>query len=61
MVYLNGSYDHEALAELAIDAYINQYYYDLEAEGTLTQVHAHEAKEDIIKVLLALWPHFLIK
>ena len=31
MVYLNGSYDYEALAELAIDAYIHQYYYDLEA------------------------------
>tara|TARA_R110000824_G_scaffold108766_1_gene256095 strand:+ start:173 stop:358 length:186 start_codon:yes stop_codon:yes gene_type:complete len=61
MVYLNGSYDYEALAELAIDAYIHQYYYDLEAEGALTQTHVHEAKEDIIKALLALHPSFLVK
>ena len=59
MVYLNGNYDYETLAEYAVDAFIEHYYSDLKEEGTLTQVHAHEAKQELIKTILGIgwnWP-----
>ena len=52
MMYLNGNYDYESLARLALEAFLNGTYGDLGETNTLTGVHVAEASDYVIHAIL---------
>ena len=52
MMYLNGNYDYESLARLALEAFLNGTYGDLVETKELTGVHVAEASDYGIHAIL---------
>jgi|TARA_Y100000310_G_scaffold325611_1_gene389307 hypothetical protein len=52
MMYLNGNYDYESLARLALEAFLNGTYGDLVETNTLTGEHVAEASDYVIHAIL---------